>query len=160
VPTPSSPSNFGDTPDDPGGALDGASSDPAGGSVTEEVSCAMDCTAQATGSISVPGAARVYRLKPSRVVRIAAHHHARLRLVIPRRARSAAAHALRRGRTVTALIVVLVRPAALSHSKGRVLRQRIRLRAPRRHLTRASTPAARRDAWVAQAEQTLGLIGF
>jgi hypothetical protein len=41
-----------------------------------------------------------------------------------------------------------------------VLRQRIRLHAPRRHLTRASTPAARRDAWVAQAEQTLGLIGF
>jgi hypothetical protein len=61
---------------------------------------------------------------------------------------------------VTVLIRVLVRPAALPHSKGRVLRQRIRLRAPRRHSTRAVTPAARWDAWVAQPEHALRLIGF
>ena len=81
-----------------------------GSAVTQSVTCSAACDASAAGDLSVPGAARLYKLRASKTVRIKAHGRATLRLGVPAVARAAARGALKRHRRVRALIRVRVRP--------------------------------------------------
>lgn len=86
---------------------------------------AEDCLVSATGFLSVPGAAKTYRLSRVRSRRVAAGRKATIKLRLSRRARIAARRALRARRHVTAGVTVVVRDAA---GNPRTLRRKIRLR--------------------------------
>jgi hypothetical protein len=80
--------------------------------VTVECGIAEDCIASAKGTLSVPGAARVYRLRSVPPRPIARGRTAKLRLGVPTKARRGAAKALRRRQKVRAVVTVRVADAS------------------------------------------------
>jgi hypothetical protein len=82
--------------------------------VTVKVSCPTDaCTASATGSLNVPGAAKRYKLrKASRSLK--AGGTATLKLAIPKKARNAARHALKRHKKLTARLSIKITSSTAS----------------------------------------------
>jgi Tol biopolymer transport system component len=86
--------------------------------------CDEPCTLAASATLSIPGAARVVRLR--RVTRrLARAGTATLRIAVPRSARRSASRALRRRRRVIASVTVRATDAA---TNARVARVRVRLR--------------------------------
>jgi thermitase len=83
-----------------------------------------DCVVDASGSLGVPGGAKVFRLRGVRGKQVAAGRRARVALRVRRGARRAARRALRRGKRVRARIQVVVGDAA---GNRRTLSHRIRL---------------------------------
>lgn len=80
-------------------------------SVVVSAGCTEDCRARVFGTISVPGAARVYSLR-GRQLTLTAGTRTRVILVIPRSAVRPLRRALARGRSVTALVTLRVRDSA------------------------------------------------
>ena len=95
-------------------------------SVIVSAGCTESCRARVFGTISVPGAAasRVYRLR-NRLLRLEPGRRARVLLVIPRTALRPLRAALRRRRSVTALVTLRVRDDA---GNGDAAVKRFRLR--------------------------------
>ena len=104
--------------------LTGSLAQTLGRAITVTVSCPTACTASATGKLSVRatgrGAPKAFALRPARGTHISGGAHSTLTLTIPKRARAAAARALRRRARVSAALRVLVLDAA--HSSTRLTR--------------------------------------
>ena len=99
-----------------------------GRSVAVGVRCTStteDCIVSATGTLSVPGAAKVYRLRRAARRTVARGEKTTLKLRIAPKARRAARRALRRGSSVRAKLTVRVEDAA---GNAIVRKRRIRLR--------------------------------
>jgi hypothetical protein len=94
------------------------------GAVVVLGSCDEACTLIATGTLSVPGASKVYRLRRARRS-ASAGTRVMLRLKVPRKAVSAARKALRRGRRVQARVTIVALDAA---GNRRTATRRIRAR--------------------------------
>jgi hypothetical protein len=112
----------------PTAILSGKTTQKAGSKVAIEVSCPDEaCLATATGTASVPGAARAakrFKLKPASA-RIAKGAKAKLKLKVPRKAQKAIKRALRKGKKVKVAVKVTVRDAAgNSTAKRRTIRLR------------------------------------
>ena len=86
--------------------------------------CDEACTLSARGTLSVPGASRVHRLRPARRSATAGTR-VRLRLKVPPKALSAARKALRRGRKVQARVTIVATDAA---GNRRTATRRVRAR--------------------------------
>ncbi len=98
---------------------------PAGKTIGVQVGCGAEaCTAAASGTVDVPGAARVYRLAKARKA-VAAGRKVTLRVGVPKQARKAIRGALHRHRKVTARLTVRVRDAA---GNTRSRQRRVRLK--------------------------------
>jgi hypothetical protein len=110
----------------PAARLAGAANQKLGKTVSVTVTCgrAEDCLVAATGGLTVPGAARVYPLAPARAS-VPRGTKATLRLKIPRKGRTAATRALRRGKRVRANVGVTVADAS---GNTRALKRTIRIR--------------------------------
>ena len=92
----------------PAPRLLGSRAQPAGDAVGVTVACGDEaCKAVASGTVSVPGASRVYRLKRARKT-VAAGRKVKLSLGVPRKARRAIRAALADRVKVTARISVRV----------------------------------------------------
>lgn len=93
--------------------LGGARRQRAGRAVLVKVTATSeDLTATATGTVSVPGAARVFRLRAVRNRAVRRGTTATLRLRVSAKARRAVGRALRRNRRVKARIAIVARDAA------------------------------------------------
>jgi hypothetical protein len=90
----------------PPSKLSGSTTQRAGSTVGVIASCGAEaCTAVASGNVSVPGASRVYRLRP--VERsVAAGRKAKLKVGVPKKALRAIRAALRHNRKITAKLTV------------------------------------------------------
>ena len=97
------------------------------GSVDLPVTCgsAEDCIVSATGKLSVPGAARLYRLGAATTRTVRRGRKTTLRLKVPRTARTAGGSALRRRKRVKATIAVRVADSA---GNARTLKQTVRFK--------------------------------
>ncbi|WP_445149935.1 hypothetical protein [Baekduia sp. Peel2402] len=123
TPGPSAPA----APSAPGAKAGGATTQKAGNSVAVTVSCPdAACTVDASGTMSAPGAAKVYKLTSIRGRRLAKGAKATLKVKLPAAARSAARKALARHHKVSVTIRITVRPAAGGTAK--VLTRKIRLK--------------------------------
>lgn len=99
----------------PGAELAGRLTQKLGRRVTVVVVChsaVEDCIASAKGTLSIPGAAGVFRLGGVSGSVIPSGTRRKLRLRVPRKARGAARRALRRGQKVRAKLTVRVADAA------------------------------------------------
>lgn len=84
----------------------------AGPTITVTVSCGREaCKATASGTVSVPGASKTFKLRPT-TKPVDAGRKAKLKLRVPKKALRAVRRALRRKRKVTAKIKVRVSDAA------------------------------------------------
>jgi hypothetical protein len=93
-------------------ALGGPSKQKAGQTVAVVVACVNEaCLVGATGTVNVPGAARVYRLRRAAAV-IARGGKETVRLKVPKRVRRAIRRALRNRKRVRANVIVTVRDGA------------------------------------------------
>ena len=89
------------------------------------VACDEACTATVTGSLVVPNAAKLYRLRKA-TKRVPAGGKRKLRLKVPRKVRRAARNALRQGSKVRARIKVTVRGATgISSSTRRTVKLKL-----------------------------------
>jgi hypothetical protein len=106
--------------------LSGKKTQKLGNVIGVTVSCSGVCTAIATGTLSVPKLAKVYRLKRARRS-IRAGGKVRLKLKLSKKARRAAKQALKRGKRVRAKLKVTVEGAAGNKtSKRRTIRLKLR----------------------------------
>jgi len=95
----------------PKATLSGAKTQRAGSSVAVTVKCNEACVVNATGTVSVPGAAKVFKLgKAKRSIR--AGGRAKLKLKVSKKARRAIRRALRRKRKVRATIKLRIADGA------------------------------------------------
>jgi hypothetical protein len=109
----------------PVATLKGPLTQTAGSSIGVTVSCGAEaCTAVASGSVSVPGAARVFRLRPA-TKRVAAGRKANLRVRVPKKALAAIRGALQHQSKVTAKLAVRVKDKA---GNARTRRRSVKLR--------------------------------
>jgi hypothetical protein len=93
------------------------------GSLQASAACDEACTIVATGSVSVPGAARAYKLVPARGSLTAAGK-AKLRLRLPKTARKPLRSALKARRKLFAPIVI---QATGSSGKGAPVKRKVRI---------------------------------
>ena len=92
----------------PTAALSGAKTQKAGKSVSVTVACDEACVASASGTVSVPGAAKVFKLGKAKKKSIRAGGKAKLKLKVSKKARRAIRKALRNKRKVRATIKLRV----------------------------------------------------
>src|SRR5205823_5979304 len=92
------------------------------GSVNGSAACDEACTIVPTGSLSVPGAARAYKLVPAHGS-LGAADKATLRLRLPKTARKPLRSALKAGRRVFAPVVI---QASGSSGKSAPVKRKIR----------------------------------
>jgi hypothetical protein len=92
--------------------------------VATTVACAEACAITTSGTVTVPGAARVYRLA-TRTTRLTRAGRVTIRTPVPKAARAAVRRAIRQGRRVEARVRVQVRT---SSGTTRTKTQRVRLR--------------------------------
>ena len=110
---------------DPKPKLSGQLTQTVGSAIGVTVSCGAEaCTAVASGSLNVPGAARVYKLRSVKRV-VAAEKKARLKVRVPAKAQRAIRSALRHHRKFTAKITVRVPDKA---GNARTRHRRVKLR--------------------------------
>jgi hypothetical protein len=96
----------------PAAVLSGKTIQKAGSSIVVEVSCPTEaCTATASGTVNVPGASKVYKLKGASA-NVPKGGKARLKLKVPSKARKAIKRALRRKKKIKAKVTVTARDAA------------------------------------------------
>jgi hypothetical protein len=98
----------------PAAKLTGHGTQKLGPSVAISVTCgkAEACLVSARGTLSVPGAARVYTLRPAKRRTVARGTRVALKLRVPAKAAGAARRALRRHRKIRASLTVTVADAA------------------------------------------------
>jgi hypothetical protein len=109
----------------PAALLSGARVQKAGRSIVMTASCGSEaCTAVASGYVSVPGAARVFKLRSAKK-RIAARSKVKMRLRVSKRAQRAIRRALRGKRKIAARIKLRVADAA---GNARTTRRTVKLR--------------------------------
>jgi hypothetical protein len=119
-PQPPPPTPAGPDTTTPGLALGGKKSQKAGKIVSVVVSATTeDLYASASGTVSVPGASKVYRLKPIANRFVARGTKATLKLKVPRAALKAIKRALRSRKTVKASIKLAARDVAGNLTTGK-----------------------------------------
>ena len=110
---------------DPKPRLSGPLTQTAGSAIGVSVSCGAEaCTVVASGSVSAPGAARLFRLRSVKRA-VAAKHRARLKLRVPAKAQRAVRAALRHDRKVIARLTLRVTDKA---GNSRIRHRRVKLR--------------------------------
>ena len=110
----------------PGIRLSGARTQKAGKTVLVVVTATTEnMFATATGTVVVPGASKVFRLRAVRNRAVANGARSRLRLKVPKKAQKAIKRALRRRKKVTARITVSARDAAGNRASAK---RRVKLR--------------------------------
>ena len=110
---------------DPKARLSGPLTQTADAAIGVTVSCGAEaCKVVASGSVNVPGAARIFRLRSVKRA-VAANHRASLKLRVPAKAQRAIRAALRDDRKVAARITVKVADKA---GNTRIRHRRVNLR--------------------------------